>query len=165
MKYISPFYVAKKSVILIVLLVLCNLTLKAQIAPCNSDTITFYNVTCLGAATPGTDDDFLMFSVTSNSTNSNYITLPPGSTPVTGQYGIFGPGPYNFTVPSPNCGPVVIPTDVLSCQGSVTLQVLAAPIPTIGQWSIFIILIVMTITGLVVLRSKRTALSLNEDQR
>ena len=165
MKYLSHFYAAKKSVILIALLVLWNLTSKAQIATCNNDTLTFYNVTCLGAATPGTDDDFLMFSVSSNSTNSNYINLPAGSTPATGLYGIFAPGFYNITVPSPNCDPVVIPTSVLSCQGSVTLQASAAPIPTLGQWAMFIILIIMTITGLVVMRSKRAAITLLEDQR
>ena len=131
---------------------------------CNDGSFTVTSVACTAG--------ILSFTVTSNSPSmcTSFITLStPADVTVDGTpqgsvslFYLFGNKDFSISIATPNCAPVPMVLNYSGlCDCAAVTFVLtgpSAPIPTMGQWSLIILALMLSIGGIVVYKS-RSAIS------
>ena len=146
----------KKFGLFLVLMVAYSQALVSQISEsCNGGTFQVTAVVC--------SNNVLTFSVTNLNANSCSALIQLASTQgvtVTGQAGIgnvtdlfFYDGASTISLPSPGCQPFVFNllfsgAACTNCPSPQLTLAPAAPIPTMGEWSMIILLITLSILGI-----------------
>jgi hypothetical protein len=140
-------------------------TLQAQTVECNSTSLVFQDVVCEDGGTPSPADDYLSFTVTGSNINSDQIVFPMGVnvtvTPGSFSSGILtlssGSTTYDVDATSPGCAQLDLTVDFTdtSCDSvPVTVGLGAEAIPTMGQWGLMILCLLLTVIGIIKIRSK-----------
>ena len=128
---------------------------------CNDGSFTVTSVACSA--------NVLTFTVTSDSPTmcTTFITLNiPADVTVNGnpqanvsQFFLFGSGDFTISIATANCAPVAMSLNYLgACTACIpqpfVLSGPSAPIPTMGQWSLIILALMLSIGGILVYKSR-----------
>ena len=146
--------------------------LSSQSFDCGGFSVDFGPVSCVDNGNVDPNDDYLSFTVTATVTDGNTgsgsiqfptsvtVTDNMNNTDVTSNMS-YEPdeSPYSVQVPSDGCADVAFTIDLFGSNSSCQdlpglLQVAPAAIPTLGQWGLIVLSLLITVIGLVFIRKR-----------